>query len=164
MLVALCFLSIAGLSCRNPFTPNIDYGGAGGNGALGDQTKPDDIFTNLQMSYTTKDTLIYGKLLDDGFQFTYRDYDLGYDVTWGRQEEMKVTSSLFQNSESLNLLWNNVLVSSVEDSLAQYVRAFNLVIVFNPSDVVRIDGRVNLQLVKTNGIWKISRWIDESNF
>jgi hypothetical protein len=116
------------------------------------------------MSYTTKDTLIYGKLLDDGFQFTYRDYDLGYDVTWGRQEEMKVTSSLFQNSESLNLLWNNVLVSSVEDSLAQYVRAFNLVIVFNPSDVVRIDGRVNLQLVKTNGVWKISRWIDESNF
>jgi hypothetical protein len=159
-------LLLTGLSCKNPFSPAIDYAPVSGGGAIGDQKNVEDIFTNMQIAYTTKDTLIYGKLLDDGFLFTYRDYDLGYDVTWGRQEEMKVTASMFQNSESLSLIWNNVLVSSVEDTVALYDRAFNLVIVFNPSDVARVDGRVNLQLVKTapNGIWKISRWIDESNF
>ncbi len=126
----------------------------------------DGIFQNLQTSYTTKDTLLYGKLLDNSFLFTYRDYDLGYDVTWGRPEEMKVTYSLFQNSESLSLIWNNVIFTSSDSLTAQYVRAFNLVIVFNPSDVVRIDGRVNLQLLRSapGSNWKVSRWIDESNF
>ena len=45
------------------------------------------------------------------------------------------------------------------------VRSFNLTITFNPGDIVRINGRVNLDLEK-NAVtkrWQISRWIDESN-
>ncbi len=37
---------------------------------------------------------------------------------------------------------------------------------FNPTDVLRVDGRVNLTLQKNSDtkIWRINRWIDESNF
>ena len=38
-------------------------------------------------------------------------------------------------------------------------------ITFNPTDIIFVDGRVNLDLIKNSaGVWKISRWIDESNF
>jgi hypothetical protein len=45
-------------------------------------------------------------------------------------------------------------------------RGFNLTITFNASDVIRLDGRVNLSLVrdKPSDVWLIRRWRDESNF
>ncbi len=156
------------LSCQNPFAPAIDYNAGSSNTTLGDLKSIDGIFQNLQTAYTTKDTLIYGKLLSEDFSFSFRDYDQGFDVTWGRVEEMRITSSLFQNSDRLNLIWNNDILRSVaDDSLsAQCVRAFNLVIVFNPSDVARVDGRVNLQFTRSSRAvgWKITHWIDESNY
>lgn len=79
---------------------------------------------------------------------------------------MKTTYGLFQNSQQLDLIWNNVLVS-VEDSLsASIVRGFNLTVTFNPTDIIRIDGRVNVSLKKDPVIntWQITKWLDESNF
>lgn len=120
----------------------------------------------MQYAYTFKDTLIYGKLLADDFIFTYRDYDAGYDVSWGRDEEMKTTYGLFQNTERLDLIWNNIVLSSVDSLQANILRSFNLTITFNPTDIIRIDGRVNLSLERKNSEaeWKISKWVDESNF
>lgn len=126
----------------------------------------DGVFKNLQYSYTFKDTTIYGELLNGDFMFTYRNYDLGFDDSWGRDEEMKVTNGLFQNSQRLDLIWNNTLVS-MEDSLsASVIRSFNLTITFNPTDIERVDGRVNLTLRKNTATnkWAITKWIDESNF
>ena len=150
--------------CDNPFAPNINYSQSTQSANISDLKFAEGVFQNLQYAYTFKDTLIYGQLLNPEFTFTYRDYDLGYDVSWGRQEEMRITSGLFQNSERLNLIWNNI-VSYTPDS-TQLVRGFDLTIVFNPSDVVRIDGRVNLQLKKDSisGKWQILNWNDESNF
>jgi hypothetical protein len=79
---------------------------------------------------------------------------------------MKTTYGLFQNSQQLDLIWNNVLVS-VEDSLtASIVRGFNLTVTFNPTDIIRIDGRVNVSLRRDplKNIWQITKWLDESNF
>lgn len=79
---------------------------------------------------------------------------------------MKVTYGLFYNAQRLDLIWNNIVLS-MEDSLAaNYVRGFNLTITLNPTDIIRVDGRVNLFLSKniSSGKWKIDRWIDESNF
>ncbi|HOJ18154.1 MAG TPA: hypothetical protein PLT92_06315 [Ignavibacteriaceae bacterium] len=118
----------------------------------------------MRYAYNFKDTLIYGKILSDDFVFTYRDYDAGYDVSWGRNEEMRVTHSLFRNCERLDLIWNNVVISSGDSINYMQIRSFNLLITFNPSDIVRIDGRVNLNFVKKDNVWKISRWLDESNF
>ena len=124
------------------------------------------MFQNFQYAYTFKDSTIYGKLLSNDFTFTYRDYDKGYDVSWGRDEEMKTTYGLFQNVQRLDLIWNNVVLSTEDSLSASVVRSFNLTITFSPTDVVRLDGRVNLSLRKNPGDqkWLITRWVNESNF
>ncbi|HMN48238.1 MAG TPA: hypothetical protein PKD67_03805 [Ignavibacteriaceae bacterium] len=105
-------------------------------------------------------------MITSDFTFTYRDYDQGFDVSWGRDEEMRTTYGLFQNSQRLDLIWNNIVLSTEDSLTANIVRTFNLTITFNPTDVVRVDGRVNLALKKDiqTSKWKINRWIDESNF
>jgi hypothetical protein len=154
------------LQCTNPFAPSLDYDDTNGSSGLADLTKTESIFQNMQYAYTFKDTLIYGTLLSDDFIFTYRDYDAGFDVSWGRDEEMKTTHGLFENSERLDLIWNNIVLSSVDSLEANIIRGFNLTITFNPTDIVRIDGRVNLFLRRSDSTqqWEIVTWIDESNF
>ncbi len=75
---------------------------------------------------------------------------------------MTTCSGLFQNSQRLDLVWNNI--NSISGDSSHIVRSFNLTITFNPTDIIYIDGRVNLTLAKENNKWKILRWIDESNF
>ena len=130
---------------------------------ISDLSSVDGVFKNFQYAYTFKDTLIYSQLLDKNFVFTYRDYNIGADVSWRRDEEMRVTYGLFQNSQRLDLVWNNIV--SISGDSTHIVRSFNLTITFNPTDIVYIDGKVNLELNKdTNNKWKIIHWIDESNF
>jgi hypothetical protein len=149
-------------SC-NPFAPRIDENLGKNNSIISDQKNVDGIFQNLQYAYSFKDTLIYSQVLDKNFSFSYRDYDLGVDVSWGRDDEMRVTNGLFQNSQRLDLVWNNII--SITGDSTNIVRSFNLTITFNPTDIIYIDGRVNLTLLKDeNKKWKILRWIDESNF
>ena len=124
------------------------------------------MFQNFRYSYLTKDTLVYGRLLDTNFTFIYRDYDTGIDKSWGRDQDMIATSGLFRSSESLDLIWNNV-VSSIGDSLSRDIsRGFNLTLTFSASDVVFLQGRVNLRLPRSSSSdpWKIQRWRDETNF
>jgi hypothetical protein len=150
-------------SCINPFAPGIDENLGSNEGLISNQTDIGGVFQNFQYAYTFKDTLIYGQVLDKNFTFTYRDYDLGADVSWGRDDEMKVTNGLFQNSQRLDLIWNNI-VSMTGDS-TRIIRSFNLTITFNPTDIIYVDGRVNLTLAKDErNKWKILRWADESNF
>jgi len=80
---------------------------------------------------------------------------------------MKTTYGLFQNAQRLDLIWNNIVISTNVDSLtANIVRGFNLTVTLNPTDIIRVDGRVSLLLSKdlSTEKWKITRWIDESNF
>jgi hypothetical protein len=100
------------------------------------------------------------------FVFTYRDYDQGFDVSWGRDEEMKTTYGLFQNAQRLDLIWDNIVLSTEDTLSANIVRGFNLTITFNPTDVIRLDGRVNITLNRPTTLsqWQITQWIDESNF
>ena len=150
-------------SCINPFAPSIDENLGSNEGLISNQTDIGGVFQNFQYAYTFKDTLIYRQVLDKNFTFTFRDYDLGADISWGRDDEMKVTNGLFQNSQRLDLIWNNI-VSMTGDS-TRIVRSFNLTITFNPTDIIFVDGRVNLTLAKDeNKKWKILRWADESNY
>ena len=109
------------------------------------------------------DTTIYGQLLASDFVFTYRDYDLGVDVSWGRAEEMRSTYGLFQNAQQLDLIWNEI-VSIASDS-SNIIRSFNLTITFNPNDIKTVDGKINLNLRKNDKEkWLITQWIDESDY
>ncbi len=149
-------------SCFNPFAPQLETGSDGGGSFISDQKSIEGLFQNFQYSYTFKDTTIYGNILDQNYSFVYRDYDLSVDISWGRDEEMKVTYGLFKNAQRLDLIWNNI-VSMTSDSL-NIIRSFNLTITFNPTDIIFIDGRVNLDLQKADDVWKIIKWVDESNF
>ncbi len=152
--------------CKNPFAPALDFDANDTGSVLSDLKDVDGVFRNFQYAYVFKDTLIYGELISGDFIFTYRDYDQGVDVSWGRDEEMKTTYGLFQNSQRLEIIWNNEILNTQDSLNANIIRAFNLTITFNPTDIVRINGRVNLSLRKNpiTKTWAITKWIDESNF
>jgi len=166
IVTGIFFIVVMIYACTNPFAPKFDTDFDSGGPPISDQTTIEGVFQNFQYAYTFKDTLIYGNLITSDFTFTYRDYENGFDVTWGRDEEMRTTNGLFQNSQRLDLIWNNIVLSTIDSLDANIVRSFNLNITFNPTDVIRIDGRVNVSL-KLDAItkkWRIIRWIDESNF
>lgn len=154
------------IGCTNPFAPKLDDNFENLKPPISDQKDIVGVFQNFQYAYTFKDTIIYSGLVNNDFTFTYRDYDQGFDVTWGRDEEMRTTYGLFQNTQRLDLIWNNIVLFTEDSLTANIVRSFNLTITFNPTDVIRVDGKVNLTLEKDSEskIWQINRWVDESNF
>ncbi len=159
----LLFVVIAG--CTNPFAPRL-LDSPTSNAGLSDQRTPDGVFQNFRVAYLTKDTLTYGKLLAPSFTFLYRNYDRGVDLSWGRDEEMIATSGLFQAAQSLDLLWNDVVLAAGDSLTYDIARGFVLTITFSPNDIVRIQGRVNLRLIRpsTTEPWTIAVWRDESNY
>lgn len=164
-IVTLIFFAVALSSCINPFAPSLDKSG-GDSDIIGDQRTVEGIFKNFRYAYVFKDTLVYGSLLADDFTFVYWNYDQGISQTWGREEDMRSTAGLFQASQNLDLIWNEVILS-IGDSLVKDIsRGFILNIIFNPSDVVRLQGRVNLRIKRStvDDDWKISIWRDESNY
>jgi len=150
------------ISC-NPFAPAIDNT-ISQNGFSADSVN--GFFEVFRAAYQFKDTTYYGKLLAPDFVFSYRNYDRGLDLEWGRDEEMQTTGSLFASSESLDLLWGDVLDSSGTDTVYDITRAFSLDITLNPSDILHVDGRAIFSLVRPtkNDPWQAIRWRDESNF
>jgi len=152
--------------CTNPFNPSFDEGEDGGS-VISDLKTPEGVFQNMQYAYTFKDTLIYGEIIAPDFLFTYHDYEQGFDDSWGREEEMRATYGLFQGTQRLDLIWNNIIISTIDSSTANFVRGFNLTVTLNSADLpFRANGRVNMSLTKNlqTGKWRISRWIDESNY
>jgi hypothetical protein len=161
ILIYFLFLLIFS-SCENIFAPKIDNTTSAP--IISDQTTVDGVFQNFKYSYTFKDTSVYSNLLTDDFVFTYRDYSLGYDVSWDKPTEIRTTNGLFQNSQKLEIIWNNIVLQ-VGDSLHLNIkRSFNLTITFNPSDVMRLNGFADMNLIKSpvDSKWRIYKWKDES--
>ena len=160
-VLLICFI----IGCTNPFAPGLANENTD-SFVLGDQKTIDGFFKNFRYAYVFKDSLVYGNLINDNFTFIYRDYDQGVDKSWGRDEEMQTSWGLFQAAQSLDLFWNDA-ITSIGDSLNMEIsRSFSLKIEFNPTDIIRIQGRANLRLIRnsSNDIWKMSIWRDESNY
>jgi len=159
----LFLLFVPGVSCINPFAPGWDLSPAT---STCDPSTVEGVFQCFQASYTFRDTTVYGQLIAHDFVFIYRNYDLGIDVTWGRDDEMRSTFGLFQNAQRLDLIWNNIVSSSAESTSVNVVRSFNLTLVFNPSDIERVTGQANLTLARARVTdpWRIVRWRDESEY
>jgi hypothetical protein len=163
-IYALLFLGFL-IACENPFAPKYNSS-ANGSSILNSQETIEGLFENFRYAYTFKDTLVYGNLLDSNFVFIYRNYDKGTDESWGFDEEMLTAYRLFQATQSIDLVWNEILIN-VGDTLVRDVsRSFNLTITFNPSDIVHVNGIANLRLQKNinDGKWRIISWRDESNY
>ena len=168
MRVVVPVIVLVFLAACNPFAPAYDDSALTGDSILGDQTTTDGVFQNIKYAYTFKDTTIYGQLISSDYSFIYRDYDRGVDVSWGRDEEMHITSELFRNVQRLDLVWNNVIAESADSTNTRSVvsRNFNLTVTFNPSDIIRVDGYATLTMVRSDpsAAWTLLRWRDESNF
>ncbi len=155
-------LLISVYSCDNIFSPKLDSSGTAS--ILTDQKTIDGVFQNFQYAYTFKDTTVYGNLLDEKFVFIYRDYNSGFDISWDRPTEMRTTNGLFQNAQKLEVIWNNIIFEGGDSLVKNVKRSFNLTITFNPSDVIRLNGFADMNLIRTsaNDVWKIIRWRDET--
>ncbi len=151
-------------ACVNPFAPALEEKNP--EDLLGDQTTVEGLFQNWRYAYIFKDTVVYGNLLADNFTFIYRNYDQGVDYTWTRDEDMIATYRLFQGTQSLDLIWNEAVVSIGDTINRDISRGFTLSVMFSADDIIRVQGRANLKLIRSNKFadWQIVQWRDESNF
>jgi hypothetical protein len=157
-------LSLTTLSCVNPFAPTLDTSLSAE--MCTDLTEIDNVFCTFRNAYSFKDTTLYGSLIGSDFMFSYRDYDRGIDISWGRADEMRTTYGLFQSVQSLSLIWNNLISSDSGTVQLNIVRGFNLTVTFNPGDVEYLDGYASLTFERStvHDPWKLTRWHDESNY
>ena len=157
-------LSACTLSCINPFAPSIDTSLS--VEMCTDLTDINNVFCTFRNAYSFKDTTLYGSLIGSDFMFSYRDYDRGIDVSWGRTDEMRTTYGLFQSVQSLSLIWNNLISSDSGAMRLNIVRGFNLTVTFNPGYVEYLDGYASLTFERSTvrDPWKLIRWHDESNY
>jgi hypothetical protein len=160
----VCLPALLTSSCLNPFAPKLDTELA--SQQCGDLTNVENVFCSFRNAYSFKDTSLYGTLIAPDFTFIYTDYDRAVDISWGRDDEMRVTYALFQNVQSLTLIWNTEISFSATDTVQSVERGYNLSVSFDPSNIVRVDGYADLTFVrrKTGDPWKIVRWRDRSNF
>jgi hypothetical protein len=160
----LCIASVLLILSCNPFAPEEDTSIV--SNPIGDRTTIEGYFQSFRFAYQFRDSSIYGKLLAPDFTFSYRNFDRGLDMEWGRSEEMRTTSALFESAQALDLLWGNVLDSSGTDVVYDVTRAFSLNITLNLGDILHVDGRVifHLERATKDDPWMAVRWRDESNF
>lgn len=165
LIVVILFITMCGC---NPFAPALDESDDQPQSILSDARTYEGVFENIKYAYTFRDTIVYSRLLDGSFVFQYMDYDRGVEVTWGREEEMRVTYELFQHVHRLDLVWNQIVALSMDTSetAMNVTRGFTLTVTFNPSDIVRVEGYANLFLTRQgkDEPWRIVRWKDESNY
>jgi hypothetical protein len=165
LLGTICLIivaSLATLSC-NPFAPELDE--SAGQLKFGDPTTIEGYFESFRYAYQFKDTSLYSSLLEPSFIFSYKNYDRGLDLEWGRDEEVRTTAALFNSVQVLDLLWGNVIDSLGTPTTFDITRTFSLDVTLNPSEVLHVDGRAIFSLRRdTLGRpWRAVRWRDESN-
>jgi hypothetical protein len=153
-------------SCTNPFAPRLEPELVPPSSVLGDQRFVDGVFQNIRYAYNYRDTLIYGSLLHRDFEFRYYNTDRGTDVTFNRDEEMRITSNLFKSSDQIDLQWNDILAEDGDSLTYNVTRSYHLKLILQANEVFRVDGRATLRLVRTspNDVWMIRVWRDDSNF
>lgn len=160
-LAAAVVVTLAVLACLNPFAPEIGEIAIDPDLVLTEQQSPDEVMSNFRYAYILKDSLVYRDLLDDEFVFVWRDHDNDQFVSWGKEEDIKTTSGIFNAFNVINLVWNstNYLVYTSDSTEAEMSKQFILTL---GSDI-RITGDAQFFFRKLeSGVWKIIRWVDKS--
>ena len=161
-VAAFAAMILCMLSC-NPFAPKLDESGA--TVQFGDAHTVPGFFEAFRYAYMFKDTTIYGTLLAPDFTFSYRDYDLGADYTWGRDEDMRTTATLFNSAEQISLTWGDVIDSGGTQTSFNITLKYTISFTFNAGDQQDVDGRAvfHLERASPSDIWRAGHWQDESN-
>ncbi len=156
-------LLMAACAACNPFAPKLSDSLP--SSQFGDPHTVDGYFQAFKYAYEFRDTTVYGALLAPSFIFSFRDYDQGVDIQWGRDDEMRVTASLFAATQQLSLLWGDVLDAEGSTNDSTVTRVFSLDVTFNADDIEHVDGRAvfHLQRSAASAPWQAVSWQDESN-
>ncbi len=164
-LIAL-LLALHTIGCTNPFAPRLEPQLRPSLTTLGDQRTIAGVFQNIQYAYTYRDTLIYGNLLHPDFQFRYYNAERATDVTFNRDEEIRTTYNIFKGADLIDLQWNTILSQDGDSLLVDITRSYTMKFGIKASDVIRIDGRATLRLIRNSPdqVWLIRSWRDDSNF
>lgn len=134
---------------------------------LTEQHSPDQVLQNFRYSYIYRDSLVYSALFDTGFVFLYYDPEAGgqgaYNY-WGRDTELRTTGRMFRAFDQFTLVWNATIFQDpiiLDDSVseASITKTFDLSI----DNHIYLTGNAVFNFVKdSTGVWRISRWQDES--
>jgi len=177
LLIVILFFVV---SCSNIFAPKLGEISGDTDLVITDQSTPEDVLTNFRYAYVFHDSLVYSRIIDSSFVFTYYDPDAGgsgrYE-SWGRNPELKTTASLFRIFDNINLIWNSTVDStyrlqvSADSSIDTTRAAANYAIISKSFELsldqdISITGNAVFHMRKSSGDekWRITHWIDESIF
>jgi len=162
-------------SCNNPFAPGLTDKDPNVNLILTEQKSAEQVLTNFSYAYNFKDSLIYADLLDSSFNFIYTNFETD-PITqdyWGRDVDIKTTLGLFRWFQTSNIVWDRTLENKFtnEDSTEKIIwKSFKLTLIHD-ADISILSGEAIFTFKKnyfalpdTNGIWRITSWIDRSKF
>ena len=112
--------------------------------------------------------MAHGFLWVEKFIFISTDYNVSppQAITWGRDEDLLVTSRLFRNFQQIQLDWGQDLfeIYSDDSSFVNIRRLFNLTL-DGGIEIPPIRGEADFRIKrKADSIWRIIRWEDYSNF
>jgi len=167
-------------ACSNIFAPKLGQIAGNTDLILTEQQNPEEVLTNFRYAYIFHDSLVYSRIIDSSFVFTYYDVDAGGNGrigSWGRDIELKTTGNLLRVFNNINLIWNSTVDSAYRILPADSVWRDTA---FTGANEARISKSFELSLdqgisISGNAIfyfrkspydnkWRITQWIDESIF
>jgi len=162
-LMLICLFSVQG--CWNPFAPTEGVFEGETSLVLTEQKSPEEVLQNFRYAYIYRDSLVYSDLFDTSFVFLYYDPDVGgaggFDY-WGRDTELRTTGRLFRAFDHFTLVWNATTVSDTSQSgEISLTKTFDLSI----GGEFFLSGNAVFDFMSDpEGVWRITRWQDESFF
>ncbi len=162
-LIIIGIMLIALVGCWNPFAPSEGQLDGAISLTLTEQRSPDEVLQNFRYAYIYRDSMVYSKLFDTSFVFIYYDPDIGgvggYNY-WGRDTELRTTGRLFRAFDHFTLVWNATIASDTAQSgEISLTKTFDLSI---GGDIYLTGNAVFDFLGDSAGVWRISRWNDDS--
>ncbi len=167
--MTMCGIGCAFWSCVNPFAPALDKSSRNSD-IITQQKTPEEVLQNFKYAYTFRDSLLYADVLDSSFVFEYFDPEQGSSgefVSWTREVDLRTTGRLLHAFDVIDLVWadSSVSYSLIENDQALLYRDFNLKL-SNFDFRFSIIGFAVLSMRRHpgDGKWRITHWVDESQF
>ena len=164
----MIILLVFGACDYNPLNPPETTELYRGQNIIDEQKTPQGTLKNFESAYEFRDSLLYSQVLDSEFIFISTDYNVSppQAITWGRDEDLLVTSRLFRNFQQIQLDWGQDLfeIYSDDSSFVNIRRLFNLTL-DGGIEIPPIRGEADFRIKRrADSIWRIIRWEDYSNF